>query len=455
LATVQICRLKHPKQLFICGEKVKKEVLTVTTLGLLLVAFACAGLVWLSPRVLAIGSSAGETVDTGVEYSNGTIGSTIDGLAIWYVWINTNHTQVIYLAYVSTKYPPSVMTFFGQHYTTGNGTEVFVGNTLTAMEVYNDTNQNGVPDVGSGNDTNELLYNFAVNSSQSFLITTVQKTLIGGVPHYTWGLQYNTLDGFLLTANQATSASVIVDYLATSYDFYLQSNVSYLKTSFKIGKITNVTSTSDHEVTLEGLSLSLLYGTSILASKAYTMIVNGEPYNSTTAENSAELTKSGEIRVEDWKAYECVFGQNYTLSRGSTNVTYPSISAAVSDTSVPGGLYRSIENTLPFFEDVLASVFPRISGMPPAINLDYNVSSFLYRICYPQWSGYPLEHDPTYVAYLTTFTMPGTSTPVAFIVGITVIGSIALMVALLDTKRTLKTKLTRASSHRYENMHQS
>jgi hypothetical protein len=430
-------------QLLVCGGKVKKQVLTFATLGLLLVAFSCAGLRF-SPHVSAIESSTEETVNTGVEYSNGTIGSPIDGLAIWYVWINTNNTQVIYLAYVSTRYPPPVMTFFGQHYAAGNDTEVFVGNTLTAMEVYNDTNHNGVPDVGSSSDANELLYNFAVNSSESFLITPVQKTLISGVPHYTWGLRYDTIDGFLLTENQTTGARVIVDYLATSYDFYLQSNVSFLKTSFEIGKITNVTSTSDDVVTLEGLSLSLLYGTSVVASKTYTTIVNGEPYNSTTTENSAELTKSGEIRVEDTLAYECVFGQDYTLSGGSTNATYPSLSAAVSDNSVPGGLYRSVESVLSSFEDVLASVFPRISTLPATINLDYNVSSFLYRVCYPQWSGYALEHDPTYVAYLTTFTVPEASPPVILIVGITVTGSIALMAALLDTKRTLKTAIKRA-----------
>jgi len=430
----------------ICGEKVKKQVLTLTLLGLLLLAFACTSILCSSPRALAVESSAGDTIDTGAEYSNGTIGSQIDGLAVWYVWINTNDTQVIYLAYVSTKYPPPVLTFFGQHYTTGNDTEIFVGNTLTAMEVYDDKNHNGVPDIGSSNDTNELLYNFAVNSSQSYLVSPVQKTLIDGVPHYTWGLRYNTIDGFVLTENQAAGAHVTVDYLGTSYDFYLQNNVSYLKTSFSIGKIMNVTSVSTQEVTLNGLSLSLLYGTSVITSKTYTTVVNGEPYNSTTTENASELTNSGEIRVEDTKAYECVFGQDYTLTRDSANTTYPSFSAAVSDNSVQGGLYRSVESTLSTFENVLANVFPRISRLPATINLDYNVSSFLYRVCYPQWSGYAIEHDPTYVAYLKTTIVPETSPPLLFIAEIAVIGSVALIAALLDSRRALKTTMKKVTA---------
>jgi len=412
--------------------------LRIIELGLLLSALISASLVLTSSRVIATDAPSGHIVDTSLEYSNATISSPTEGLSVWYVWINTGPTQVIYLAYVSNRYPPPVLTFFGQHFTTVNNTEVFIGNTLTAMEVYNDTNHNGVPDVNTGNGTNELLYNFAVNSSQSYVITPVEKTLIGNESHYTWGLRYNTIDGFLLTADQAESANVLVDYLASSYDFYVQNDVSYLKTSFRIGKILSITSTSNAEFTLNGLSLSLLYGTTIISSKTYTAVVNGQPFNSTTTQNSSELIQSGEIRIEESKAYQCVFGQNYTLMTDSGNLTYPSRSAAVSDQSVPGGLYRSVESVLPFFENVLSDLFPRISNLTASINLDYNVSSFLYRVCYPQWGGYAIEHDPTYIAYLTQTSIPELGSPVILVVGLAVTGSIALIVALGNVKKIPK-----------------
>jgi len=423
----------------------KKKIVTIITLGLLFVALA-SKFVWRQPPVMAIDSSATETVNIGAEYSNATIGSPFEGLAIWYVWINTSYTQVIYLAFESDRYPPPVITFFGQHYTTGDSTEVFVGNTLTAMEVYNDTNQNGVPDADLSNGTSELLYNFAVNSSQSFVKTPVQKTLIDNEPHYTWGLQYNAIDGFLLTENQAAGARVMLDHLASSYDFYVQGNTSYLKTTFEIGKMLNITSTSDLDVTLDGLSLSLLYGTSVIASKSYTTVVNGEPYNSTTTQTSTERTQSGEIRIQDTKAYQCVFGQNYTLYKDSQNVTYPSQSAAVSDQSVPGGIYRSVESTLSIFEDVLSDLFPKISNLPATINLDYNVSSFLYRVCYPQWDGYALENDPTYIAYLTPMAVPEISAPIMFIIGAAIVGSVTLIVALVDMRKTRRILTNQSSS---------
>jgi hypothetical protein len=419
--------------------RMKKKILTVITLGLLLASLTSVGSFWREPPAMGVNFSDGEAVNTGAEYSNATIGSPIEGLAIWYVWINTNSTQVIYLAYVSSKIPPPVLTFFGQHYMTGNGTEVFVGNTLTAMEVYNDTNRNEIPDVDLSNGTNELLYNFSVNSSQSVVMTPVQKTLIGGEVHYTWGLRYNTIDAFLLTENQAAGANVLLDYLASSYDFYVQNNASYLKTSFEIGKIINVTYSSDPNFTLEGLSLSLLYGTSVIASNTYTTVVNGEPYNSSTTQNSAIPTQSGEIRIEDVKAYECVFGQNYTLSRDSENATYPSKSAAVSDHSVPGGVYRSVGNTLSYFENVLLGVFPKMSSLLTTVNLDYNFSSFLYRVCYPQWDGYALEHDPTYIAYMTLIAIPEIGPPLMLIIGASVAGSAVLIAALFDTRKNRRT----------------
>jgi hypothetical protein len=423
-----------------------RKALTVIALGLLLSTLISASYAVSSMRVIAADAFPGEPVDTGSEYVNATIGSPIDGLSIWYVWINNSYSQVIYLAYVSDRYPPPVLTFFGQRFMTGNSTEVFVGNTLTAMEVYNDTNGNGVPDVSPDNGTSELLYNFAVNSSQSFVITPVEKTLIGNESHYTWGLRYNAVDGFLLSENQAEGARVMVDYLASSYDFYVQNDASYLKTSFKIGKILSIASTSNTEVTLDGLSLSLLYGTTIVASKTYDTIVNGQPFNSTTTQNLAEPTQSGEIRIEDSRAYQCVFGQNYTLIKDSENVTYPSQSAAVSDKSVPGGLYRSVESTLSLFEDVLSGLFPKISDLPVTINLDYNVSSFLYRVFYPQWEGYSLEHDPIYIAYLTLTTVSEIGPPAIFVVGVAVAGSIALLVALGDVKKTRRATSNRSVS---------
>lgn len=421
-----------------------RKILAILTIWLL-VATLTISLNILNAPSMASASPEGEEIDTETEYSNGTIGSPHSGLALWYAWINTNDTQIIYLAYQSYKYNPPVITFLGQHYYTENNTEVFVGNTLASMEVYNDANGNGVPDVDFAVGKSEIMYYFLVNSSVSFVTTPIEKSLVDGVPHYKWGMRYDIIDGALTFEDGSLAALVTLDYLALSYDFRIQNNVSYLKTNFEIGKILDITAPSPYaNVTLEGLSLSLLYGTTVITMKPYITLVEGEPYNSTTAQTSAKPTESSEIIIGNAKVYEFLFGQNYTLFRGSQEETYASKSAAVANQSVSGNMRTSVEWLLFDLESVLSDLFPRISNMKVTINLDYSVSSFLYRVCYPKWDGCRLEHDPTYLAYLKEG-VPGItpppadiSPPIMFVAAAALIGLVALTAALIDLDKTRK-----------------
>jgi len=417
--------------------KMERRIFVILVIGLLSTTLAPSARISLLPSTVIASPDAAE-IDTNVEYSNGSIGSPHFGLALWYTWVNNSRTQIIYLAYQSHMYNPPVITFLGQHYYTENNTEVFVGNTLTSMEVYNDINGNGVPDIDFNTGKSEIVYYFLVNSSASFVITPVEKSLVNDVPHYGWGIRYNTIDGCLTFEDQSPAAMVMLDYLASSYDFYVQNNVSYLKTNFSIGEILNITPLSDTGVTLENLSLSLLYGTAVVTMKPYVTLVNGEPYNSTTAQASAKPTESSEIKIENAKAYEFLFGQNYTLFRNAQPEIYKSRSAAVANQSVSGNIRVSVEWLLSDLEDILSDLFPRISSMNVTINLDYSVSSLLYRVCYPKWHGCRLEHDPTYVAYLNTAVVPEISAPIMIVVAASILGLVALMAALIDLRKTRK-----------------
>jgi hypothetical protein len=77
--------------------------------------------------------------------------------------------------------------------------------------------------------------------------------------------------------------------------------------------------------------------------------------------------------------------------------------------------------------------------MQAAINLNYNASSFLYRVCYPVWSGYQIQHDPTYVAYLGMPMFSEMSPPMMFVIIAGATSIIALLAALVDFKKTRKT----------------
>jgi hypothetical protein len=388
------------------------------------------------------------SIDTQSEYSNGSIpvyyqnGQPLTSL--WYDWIYTEGTQVLFLAYYSEAVNSPIITFIGQRYATPDGTDVFMGNTLSLMEAYKDTNGNNVPDV------TETSYFFMVNSSVSFTATPIQKIVVElrettsdgidvvkEIAHYRWGVRHQTVDAFLLGKNDTGEAKVIVDHVAFSYDYYIQGNVSYLKTEFDIGKIISVEA-YEPNISLEGLSLSLLYATTTITSESYSIIVNEQPYDSTIAQPSPVATSRTEVRIENQKTFEFLFGENYTLYRDASTESHRSFSFAVAANTIASNPRVSLDWLLDQLEGLLQDVFPKISAMRANIDLDYGTSTFVYRVCYPVWNGERVKHDPTYVAYINPqgWANIPINPPLELLLAAITVGSIALIVAVHELRRT-------------------
>ncbi len=421
--------------------EMKRKLWTWIPICLMLAAFLSyatvrAAIYEIAPSV----KQAASQINVNAEYANGSIPLYSDGQVIcelWYDWVNVNGSQVVFLAYFSKVVNSPIITFLGQHYKADNETEVFVANTLMLMEAYNDTNRNGIPDTADGG--NELQYNFLMNSSVGFQITPIEKRLVDDTAHYTWGVKYETIDGFFEGISTSTSARAMISHVGFSYDYYIKANVSYLKTSFDIGKITELQPFwPSSNVTLDGLSLSLFFGTSTLSTKPYSVVVNGQSYNSTLVAEAATPNNQTEVRVQNKKAYEFIFGQDYSLFKDSSPETHQSRSAAVSRNSVPDNSRVSLEWIFSDLQEILYDLFPRISSLPPEINLDYEASTLLYRVCYPTWEGNSISHDPTYVAYLygSAGLLPPAGPPVAFLVAAAVVGAIVLAASLFELRRT-------------------
>jgi hypothetical protein len=174
LKNVRMRRFKSIKRCLTDGEtKMERKTYASIVIGLLLIGLMTCWQTWRSPLGAAHGSPDVVNIDTNLEYSNGTLTSRNPDLPFWYDWINVSGTEIIFLAYQSHVVNPPIITFLGQHYHAENETEVFIGNTLTSMEVYNDTNGNGLPDADYSKSSSEILYFFDVNSSSSaYLITS-------------------------------------------------------------------------------------------------------------------------------------------------------------------------------------------------------------------------------------------------------------------------------------------
>ncbi len=345
-----------------------------------------------------------------LEYANGTLASNNAPFKVWYNWINVSNTQVIYYAAYTTPdypYPVPIANIVGQHFTLADGTQVFIASALSELEVYRDLNGDGIPQASQDSGENEVLYYIYSNMSQGYSMTPIEKTTINSVPHYQWSFTYQNAYAYLQNANAriGVTARMFFEHLTLNYDFSVNGNVSDLKTSFDIGKVTNLEVLEPSEFSsFDGLSLALLYATATYTSKPYSTSVNGQPYNSSTADSAVEADVA-EVKVDNVKAYDFVFGGNYTLYReGGTEThgagvdSYEAQAQAVAIAGLPT-IYGSTVRSISFLANQL-NLADLFGGSWPNVNSNYESSSLIYRICFPVWDGNQIEHDPTFLGYI-------------------------------------------------------
>ena len=353
------------------------------------------------------------TIPISQEYASGDIQiPPYYNLLAWYSWVNINGTHMIFLALHSNQQPSPVFSFAGQAYNISSGSRVFVGNALLAMEVYNDTNHNGHLDANysSTPPITELKYTLIMNASQTFTTTNVTKTVINGIPHYRWGASYGTIQAILINATAPeygygggmAIANANIDYVSMFYDYSLSGNTTFLKTSYRIGNVTLTPLYPNSPViSLQGLSLSLLHATITVASKQLTVIAGNSPYNSQN-NTAASPFNAAQVNVDNTLAYEFRFKDNYTLLTNPIT-TLPAVYLASPINSVPPNAFQGYYyQPLVRVQDYLKGQLPDIAGLPSTSDLNYSATQFLYRVSYPVWSGHAVNHDPTYVAHVST-----------------------------------------------------
>jgi len=392
------------------------------------------------------------SIDFSQEYSSGDV-QVFPSLDAWYAWISINGTHTIFLALHSFQAPSPVSAFVGESYNTSDS-RVFVANALMAMEVYNDTNGTGFLDANYAIPSTELLYTIQLNASQSFTTSPVQKTLTNNVPHYDWGVTYGMIQGDLITADPAynygyggglPASQVLIDHLSLFYDYSITGNTTYLKTSYEIGNVTLVPPTLPN-VTLKGLSLSLLHFVLAVSSEGYAVRTNGSSidYDSQTSQTSSQVN-TAQIIVPGSTAYEFRFNDNYTLQTNPP-VSLRTVYAAAPNNSLPveaftgAGALQVIRA-----QDYVKASLPNIAGLPASSDLNYSSSKLIYRISYPTWEGIGIKHDPTYIGYyvpnLLTISTPVPWDPMIVVYLAAAVAVVAAITSVLIFEMTRKTKV--------------
>jgi hypothetical protein len=350
-------------------------------------------------------------IDLTKEYASGLIPPAQNqGVGFWYSWVNYNGTKMIFLALHNPTDRSPVRTLLGEEFNTTSGDPIFVGNILQVMEVYNGSTSNGIL-----NSLSEINYFFVVNSSATDQLLPITKAQIGNATHYDWGVQYGGIDAFLLVPTPPPSCggglsafSVTLSYLNLTYDYAIEKNTTFLKTSYHLGNLTTGNPVTDLvlDTTLHGLSLDLLYTTTTLSPKQYTVLADGQIFNSSQTGYQPTKVNLAQVKIGNALPFEYRFADNYSL--GNSPTLYPALyTAATTGTVSPNFLCSQSNNALLGMQSFLQQLLPEIGQPLSNPNLNYTSSSLIYRIAYPMWNNLPITHDPTFVAHFSATSSGG------------------------------------------------
>ncbi len=352
------------------------------------VVLICIVIIFYSP-VTAI---THQDIPTGEEFISGTITNQFSNLQLNYVWVNTNETSFLSLTMydelsgmspIAPFYP-----FFGQSFNVNNN-PFFVGTVITGFELYQDSNDNGVLDLGE-----ELKYYVGLNASQGILLPQIEKTTTDTKRIYKWKVGYSEIDGFLFPdTDLLINRKAIIDSVNLTYTFEISDNYSELKLAIEMGAwdAYEFTFNDQYEeirlqnIDLTNYSLSILFGTTVSSEQPVSIDVTNE-----TAGISDAI-----IKVNDVPIFQSLFQDTYDLGLSGSTYSAKAIPAAL-DTLYDDQVlsWHSPQDLYNWWD----SFFSSMSDLTMIPSLDIENVNFLYRICYPIWNGEPFNHDPRYRA---------------------------------------------------------
>lgn len=364
------------------------------------------------PSSIASFTTDDYSIDISKEYTSGYINTSDPNFMLWYSWVGTNVSQVIYAALTSEVLPPPFTTVYVQHLVLSNHSEAFIGISLMLIEFYNDTNKNQIPDFNPTTGESEVKYIMVLNASEKATVYPISKKIINeSVVNYQWGIRHNKLqtvianpDGTLIDFNGGI-LNALLDHFTLNFSLSVDysKNRTILKQIFDIGNITlyaynfpDFTKKDLDPSSFYNLSMSLLFGVTVETLDNATVISGDQPINATNPDlPSTEINKSS-ILIGNRRALDFYFDENYTIKETGQNYSVKTV--AYSKEAVPpfiqdvdlalGPLYSPVEEAL----DKI-----KITNMIPEISIIK--SSFIYRICYPYWNGSAIYHDPTIIAF--------------------------------------------------------
>jgi hypothetical protein len=201
------------------------------------------------------------------------------------------------------------------------------------------------------------------------------------------------------------------------------------------------------------LKMSIInFQTSIMADhETYSQTPSGE--NVTDAETPVTDTSIDTYADDGEKIFNADFSTkqtyklyNYTADpTETTSSTYDSNArtAQIKGFAGNGGLFAYHIGLMKFLPLVVVHMYPGLFVKAVSTISNMSKANYFYVIAYPQYSGFRVEHDPTFTAYIATSEAPSTTQPGpgGFALLVLIIAVVAIVVAVFVLRRKPKQQL--------------
>ena len=380
---------------------------------------------------------------------------------MYMTYVNSSGLKLLYagLEEITTdesNYLRIPMQSFIMHYKTNeNNRDVILASTFLMLMAFNETATSLYPD---SPDRNDILY---ASFSMGFDLSAVGKTLpvlnskTETIPlthegnQWTWGMKYTNLTALWWRTwidpnnprfdNSLPLALTVYDELTFTYKLTIdpEAGTATLQENHVIGRMRHLIvgllpllwtyynstgtyrilgKTSDETIydyiQNNNLKMSIInFQTSVMADhETYSQTPSGQ--NVTDTEIPVTDTSIGTYADDGEKIFNADFGTKktyklYDYTADPTETTYDTYESTARTAKIAGyagngGLFAYHIGLMKFLPAVVVHMYPALFAKAASTIANMSRANYFYIIAYPQYSGYRVEHDPTFTAYIAT-----------------------------------------------------
>jgi hypothetical protein len=380
---------------------------------------------------------------------------------LYMTYINTKGLQLLYaglsnITFNEQTYFTIPMQTFMMHYKTNNNTrDVLMASTFLMLLAFNETSNSIYTNSPDVNDT--LWASFSMGFDLSALNATLpslnSKTETIPLTHSTdklqwsWGMKYTNLTALWWQTwidpnnphfdNSWPIAITVYDELTFTYNLTINpdTNTATLTENHIIGQMNNlllrwlplswihynntgtyflgakIANDTIHDfIQNNQIKMSIVnFQTSILLDReTYSQSANGQ--NVTDTDNMISNSSITTYADDGEKLYDVTFGtkQTYKLYNNLTDPTqYETYNATTRTSKINGfagntGLFTYHIGLMKFLPLLIVNMHPQLYQKAKETITNMSRANYFYLISYPNYSGYKIEHDPTFTIYLDT-----------------------------------------------------